>query len=374
MEVDSMYSSLNDYFKGRRYTRYYKPDISEQVINNIQNSERYYSFGFERRKVNSGDTLIVTAVYPISPAADAGLRKRDKLLFANDVSLTGEQAAAYLESDSLFASSTVFKVLRGTDSLTLPAMQKKEVPEPTVYLDSLNEIPYITVTEFTLKTNNPNGTYYEFAEYLKEIRGTKTAIIDLRYNGGGSIWHCTAMAAELVPLNNELVYDVEHLRRDENNVIITRRHFAKNYLSSEGLGTGINWIILMSGGSASCSERFIAAVKYNRPETVIIGQNSYGKGIGQIYTKTILGGLAYITALQSFYPNGETFHEVGIAPDKFIDPGSESSVYVTAIEEAARDFDPGRALAKRSFAPVQPENLPPVRKSEKSDLGMYYMF
>ncbi len=371
-EVDSMYSSLNDTLGGWRYTRYYKPDTSEEVIGNIQNSERYYSFGFQR-KIDS-DTLIVTRVYPFSPATNAGLKKYDKLLFANDTtSLTGEQATDYLESDSLFANFTVFKVLRGTQVYTLQAMQKEEVRVPTVYLDSLIGIPYISVTEFTQRTNNPRGTYYEFAEYLKEIKGTKTAIIDLRSNRGGDIGHCSKMAAELVPLNKELVYDVRHRRRDEKNAIDTIHYFAKDYLDKEGAGIGINWIILMSRFSASCSERFIAAVKHNRPETVLIGENSYGKGIGQTYGYTYLKGLAYITSLQSFYPNGQTFHEVGIPPDRYVALNSPAAEYIAAIEAAAQSF-PGMALAKRSLFHTQQETLPLVRKSKKTDLGMYYLF
>jgi len=362
-EVDSMYSDLKDYFNGVRYTRYYKPDTSEEVIENIENSEKYYSFGFER--ILKDDALIVTAVYPISPAASAGLRKYDTLLFANNVSLIGENAAGYLNSDSLFENPTVFKVLRGTDILLLPSMQKQEISRPTVYLDSLNGIPFITVTEFTVRTNNPEGTYAEFKEYLKEINGAKTAIVDVRNNPGGNINHCTAMAAELAPFNSELVYDIMHTRRNGKNVIDTTHYFVKDFLKSEGAGVNIKWIILMNGWSASCSERFAAAVKYSRPETALIGQRSYGKGIGQIYTKTYLGGLAYITAIQSYYPSGETFHEVGVVPN-IPTENNNNAVYIAAIE-AAQHF----SLAKRLPAPVQLRALPPSYKSREIDLGMY---
>ena len=388
-EVDSMYSSLNDYLGGWRYTRYYKPDTSGDVLNNIVNSERYYSFGFERgvdRDTLTVDdeivisyNLIVTDVYPFSPATEATLKKHDRLLSANGIPLTGITdtaiVRAYLRSDSLFEDLTVFEVLRGTEPLTLPAMQKREVPVPTVFLDSLIGIPYIYITEFTQRTNNPYGTYYEFKKYLDDISGAKTAIIDLRYNLGGDIGHCSAMAAELVPLNSELIHDERHYNREGKNVVDMIPYSARDYLSSQGSGIGINWIILMNRWSASCSERFIAAVKYNRPEIVLIGENSYGKGIGQVYLTTYLDGLASITFLQSFYPDGKTFHEIGIPPD----PGynvaidAPSADYIAAIEKAAQSFGPGLASAKRSFTSVQSENLPPVRKSKKTNLGMYYL-
>jgi len=374
MEVDSMYKSLEDYFCGAnnsycyRYTYYLPPKKSDDKINDIENTKKYYSFGFERdRVVNNGelvDTLIVSAVYPISPAANAGLKNHDKLLSANEIPMIGANAVAYLKNDDQFDSSTVFTVLRNGKLETLPPMQKKEVPKPTVYLDSLEDIPFITVTEYKVSTNNPNGTYYEFKKYLQEIKGAKTAIMDLRNNGGGSIWHCTAMAAELVPLNKELIYDVQHLYDDKRgNVIDTSHIFANNYLKQEGAGINMKWIILMNNGSASCAERFIAAVKSGRPETQLIGQTSYGKGIGQIYTKTYLGGLAYITSLQTYYPNGETFHNVGIKPDIQAD---SKDIYDKAMKTAQ-----GFSLAKRSSVSIRPETLPPERLAENIEPGAH---
>jgi len=314
MEVDEMYETLDDYFKGHRYTRYFPPAVADEKQDQIGNSKKYYSFGFEREPID--DTLVVSAVYPVSPAASqAGLKKRDKLLFANGVSLTGKDTAArYLNSDSLFEILANFIVLRGENILALPTMQKVEVQVPTVYLDSLDGIPFIRVTQYKSQTNNPNGTYAEFKNVLQEIKGTKTAIMDLRNNTGGLLSHCTAMAAELVPLGSELIYDIEHFYDRERGYVVEPVH---HFANSESMGAGINWIFLINENTASCSERFLAAVRYNRPypETTIIGKTTAGKGIAQKSIKTYLGGLAQITCLQSYYPNGETFHEIGIEPD-----------------------------------------------------------
>jgi len=390
MEVDSMYESLKDYFCGAnfagnctaRYTRYFPPEKADDKIDEIQNTKRYYSFGFERRGNKSGDTMIVDAVYPISPAFTAGLRKKDKLLFANETPLTGlteESVIAYLKNDEPFKDSTVFKVLRDGKTITLPAMQKAEVQRPTVYLDSIDGIPYIQITEYKVKTNHPDGTYFEFRNILQEINGAKAVIMDLRGNPGGSIRHCTAMAAELVPLNSELVYDVEHYRDSKRgNVVDVSHEYARDYLSQEGLGVNTKWVILMSRGSASCSERFTAAVKYNRPETIVIGQTSYGKGVGQIYTKTYAGGLAYITCLQTFYPDGTTFHNVGIIPDIPIevpkDPEDEDAydAYRNALRTAAIDAAKGfGAAAKRSTVPTSSEPLPLERHADGMEPAAY---
>jgi len=352
MEVGDMYLSLNDLFKGNIYTWYSPPGKADEQIKIIENTPQYYSFGFERDSTLR-DTLRVSEVYPISPAANAGLKKHDRLLMANNISLVGaDNVKLYLNSDSLFETTTAFKVFRMGDTLRLPPMQKAEVQEPTVYLDyleSLDSIPFIRVTQYKVRTNDPNGTYAEFKNVLQEIKGkgAKKAIMDLRNNPGGNIDHCTAMAAELVPFERELIFDVEHYydaRR--GNVIDTTRSFVRDFVKSDGIGVGIDWILLMNGGSASCAERFAAAVKYNRPETIIVGETSYGKGIGQMYTKTYLGGLAYITCIQSYYPNGKTFHEVGIAPD--------------------------RASLDGILAKHLPQKMPPtLRKAREPEFGAY---
>jgi C-terminal peptidase prc len=371
MEVDSMYSSLEDYLRGNRYTRYFEPEYRDIMLDHLHYSEHYYSFGFERYLKGKGDslhndTLIVTAVYPNSPANKAGLKKHDKLLFANNVSLTGKIDTLYEENDKLFDENTIFKVLRAEESLTLPSMKKEEVLSSTVFLDTLDDVPFISVTEFTTNTNNPRGTYQEFKDALKEIKGSKSAVIDLRGNPGGSILHCTKMAAELSPLNKQMIYDIEHYPYRNRNIIDTVRYYAKDFLKEPGDGLEIKWVVMINGRSASCAERFAAALKSTRPETVFVGQNTYGKGIGQTYITTYLGGLAGITCLQSYYPNGETFHQIGVEPDIYANPNSDE-IYEKALQ-SAQNFESG--LAKRS-ANSGIGTLPPKHTSRKTDLGAY---
>jgi len=375
-EVDSMYADLNDTLRDYRYTRYYKPDTAKDVIDNIENSTRYYSFGFERRLNTEGDTLIVTAVYPNSPANTAGLKKRDRLLFANELPLTGADVASlYLRTDSLFDNITAFKVLRNGEIEPLSPAVKEEIQDPTVYLDSLEGVPIITVTRFTQTTNDPDGTYKEFKNVLKEIKGAESAIIDMRGNGGGIVYHCTAMAAELSEPDKELVYDVAHYREGSGNsavaAIDTSHCFARDFEEREGDGVDIKWVIMVNEYSASCTERFVAALKSARPQIIVVGQKTYGKGIGQSYMTTPLGGAAIITSFQTYYPNGETFHRVGVKLDREIQGEDYWERYntttIAALSEALKLR--GAVLAKR--APIALKDLPPERLV-KGEPGMYH--
>jgi C-terminal processing protease CtpA/Prc len=160
-----------------------------------------------------------------------------------------------------------------------------------------------------------------------------------------------------------MIYDILHYPWRNRNVIDTVHYFAKDFLNI-GNGIDIKWVIMIDGNSASCAERFVAALKSTRPETIFIGQNTYGKGIGQSYIETPLGGLAGITSLQSYYPDGTTFHEIGVEPKIDANPNS-IEIYEVALQKA-QSFEFG--LAKRS---TSLGILPPRHATRKTDLGAY---
>lgn len=73
--------------------------------------------------------------------------------------------------------------------------------------------------------------------------------------------------------------------------------------------------ILQNKNSASASENFISALKDNLSNVNLIGENTYGKGIGQ-YTLQIKRGFAVKATILSWYtPKGINIHNKGIEPD-----------------------------------------------------------
>jgi C-terminal processing protease CtpA/Prc len=217
-------------------------------MDEITATPKKLSFGFERVR-GAGDTLVVTQVYPVSPANKAGLKKWDRLL-------GGPELAA----DSSMPATVALTVLRDGVRLTLPSMTKTEVRRPTVYLDSLGGLyPLIEVTEFTTVTNHPQGTAAEFRAVLQEIRGAPVAVLDLRGNGGGSVAHCTQMAFDLLPAGDTLVIDRSHTynAKRKGPVVDTIAWISG---PGDGLGSATQWIVLVDEGSASCSERLLAAL------------------------------------------------------------------------------------------------------------------
>ncbi|NJL71171.1 MAG: hypothetical protein HC888_05905 [Candidatus Competibacteraceae bacterium] len=72
--------------------------------------------------------------------------------------------------------------------------------------------------------------------------------------------------------------------------------------------------ILTNGSSASAAEVTLAALKDNK-RGAIIGDTSFGKGVGYKTQRGPVGGLMSLTAFKYLSPNGNEVHEIGITPD-----------------------------------------------------------
>ena len=76
-----------------------------------------------------------------------------------------------------------------------------------------------------------------------------------------------------------------------------------------------NIVILQNSSTASACEGFTMALKENLDNVVIIGDVSFGKGIGQ-FTMPLKSGFAVkATVMRITTPSGDSIHEVGIEPD-----------------------------------------------------------
>ncbi|MEK7394039.1 MAG: S41 family peptidase, partial [Fibrobacterota bacterium] len=105
---------------------------------------------------------------------------------------------------------------------------------------------------------------------------------------------------------------------------------------------GRSIILLQDRYSASSSEIVISALRENLGSGVrTLGETSYGKGIGQIYVPTSLGGFMAVTCLHLDPIKAPRYHKIGIDPDLAID---SADVTVQAWNLASADKPAARAL------------------------------
>jgi carboxyl-terminal processing protease len=127
-------------------------------------------------------------------------------------------------------------------------------------------------------------------------------ILDLRGNRGG--------------LLHEAI-DVVDLFLDEGVMISTKgRHSKSSHAfnaDKKEIAKGVPIVVMIDGKSASAAE-IVAASLQARGRAVVVGSNSYGKGVVQTVVRLPNGGEMTVTWSRLVGPAGNTFNEIGVMP------------------------------------------------------------
>jgi C-terminal peptidase prc len=327
--IQELYQSLSD-----RYTRYYPPSKSEAAEQQMNTSVVEGDLGMEYMTVytdiESGPSpypILISRVYAESPAGRAGVPRYGRILYANGIELADENAKIVYDSIVDYSEVVSLDVFYN-DSVYHFELTKETVYAPTVFLDTVSGITFVTITEFKGSTvDRDAGTYGELKAYLDSTAGEKSPrVLDLRNNPGGLISQCLP-AADLF-VKQGLLSERRFINPSPDG---KRTHGSVKYNAKSGdSGEGKKFVMLANRASASCAEIFIAAVK-EQGNIPLAGENTFGKGIGQSQWKTMEDGLAVITNLEFYTPKGNSYHNKGVEPDFMCETVSRSCA-INAIE------------------------------------------
>jgi carboxyl-terminal processing protease len=129
-------------------------------------------------------------------------------------------------------------------------------------------------------------------------------IIDVRNNPGGLLSSVVKITDMLIP-QGCIVYT-------EN------KQGARNYEYSDKNAIDMPLVVLINGNSASASEVLAGAVR-DSGIGVLVGEQSYGKGLVQDLKLLSDGSAIKVTVAKYYTPNGISINGVGITPD-YIEP------------------------------------------------------
>ena len=363
-DVSYMYSTLSDNF-----TNYFSPYIAERIMNRLVYSESAAGIGADFQEIGGTNcttdglctysgTLIFKHVYINGPADKAGVLKGDTLLMIDGREPRNEQHFRRLEAVFDAGETVPFAIKRGEDTLAV-MITFDEYFTPTVFVDTVESIPVITVTEFTDTTTLVTGTYGEFVAALEETAGATSTIIDLRGNPGGTVEHCVNMASELLSKNDTIITIISHTidTLTEEPYIDTTTYIAEE----DGIGAGRYYVLLADSNSASCAELMLAGVVSNT-KSPVVGQITYGKAIGQSYLPTIAGGLTGITSMRLLDKNGQTYQKYGIVPD------FEEGDSTRALQIAATLAKDGTVKRTQGYGTVDKGHFTLAKRQGKKEL------
>lgn len=239
--------------------------------------------------------IIITTIYPNSPADKAGLKVGDIITKFNNESVEGLSTTELV--DKISQTEEINLTVLREEELTFNLKKDKIVIESVHSEMKDNNIGYIKVDIFA------NNTYSQFHQALEDLekQNMESLIIDLRSNGGG---HLSA-AKDILSLflnDTHVIYQTE----DKNGI--------EKFYSEGNEDKNYKIVILQNSISASASEVVTSCLK-EQLGAYVIGTTSYGKGTVQNLQNVSGIGQYKVTTKKWLTSNGEWINEVGIKPD-----------------------------------------------------------
>ena len=280
--IDAMLKELDP------YTVYYHESNIEDY--RLMTTGQYGGIGALIKKVD--DYTFISEPYEANPAQKSGLMAGDKILEIDGKTMfkkTTDQVSDALKGPK----GTVVKVLierlnEGKKTIEITRDEIK-IPDVPYYGIIKDKVGYISLNSFTQTAAE------EVKKGIKEMQknGMNQLILDLRGNGGGLLIEAVKIVNFFVPKDQVVVFTKGRVK-EENYVYKTME---------EPIALGLPLIILIDEGSASASE-IVAGSLQDLDKAVIIGEQSYGKGLVQRTYDLKYGSKVKITIAKYYTPSG----------------------------------------------------------------------
>ncbi len=323
-------------------------------------------FGFAPFWVATTD-LRVKYVYPGSPADKAGLARGYQIIKINNIpSLTYDGTSgvdykavidAYYNSSTITITlqkpdNTTFSVTLNTTSYTVNPVLKSKV----IDLGNGKKLGYIVFNSFTVPDNAKPYLNAAFTSFT--AAGITDLVVDLRYNGGGSVATAVYLSDLIVPTakTNTLMftqYFNDKLQNDKYPLLAKKFRVSAGDFKPTNTNNQATFakagslnisrvFFIVTGSTASASELTINNL-IPEMNVQLIGTTSYGKPVGFFAIP--------IGAYQLYTPEFETKNSAGQGGYYAgMTPGSATYPGVLASDDVTRDFgDVNEALLARAI-------------------------
>ncbi|UMB54572.1 S41 family peptidase [Lutibacter sp. A64] len=314
-DFDAYYDYLNSYstpeslFETLLYNKgttdrfsWFIEDYNEQGAS-FRGVNDAYGFEFDLTRLCSDcDEVLgyVTYVVPNSPASDAGMQRGDFFYKFDGVELTIDNYGVVnnFYDGEITSISLAFNTLENgvitPNNIEKTLVIREVVENPVLYSDVITndagtKIGYLVY----------NGFKYTFHEELNNVfadfkaEGIQELVLDLRYNGGGSVLTSAYLASMIYGAASEndvfakLIYNSKHT--DEGGYypffnsayVYDKEGDYTNDVTINRLNSLTKLYVITSGSTASASEMIINGLSPYM-SVVKIGTTTYGKNVGSI--------------------------------------------------------------------------------------------
>ncbi|GGQ93377.1 S41 family peptidase [Deinococcus ruber] len=304
--INGMIASLDDPF-----TYYEQPE--DNAVDSQNLAGNFYGIGIQLTAANADGTGgKVDTVFKVGAAAQGGVQAGDVFLKIDGKDVTtaklndivklvrGEKGTKVTvqfgrgganASAGTSASASSYTVTMERQPVTIVSVEQTMLP---------NNVGYIALNTFY---NQQVNQQFQAAVADMKKKGVQKLILDLRDNGGGLLNSGIFVADQF--LQSGTIVSVRD-RSGKTDVIGSAKKDATDY-------TG-KLVVLVNKNSASASE-IVAGALQDTKRAQIIGEQSFGKGVGQQVVNTLDGGRVAIVNFTWITPNGHEIQKKGITPD-----------------------------------------------------------
>ncbi len=300
--IRDMLSNLND-----PYTRFLDPKEFNQM--RIDTSGELTGVGIQIVKDKESDSLIIISPIEGTPAYEAGIKARDKILSIDNVSTKGlniEDAVKLIRGRR--GTKVKLEILRNGNSFYKSLLRERiEIKSVTSKINQTKDgllIGYVRLKQF-----NANASK-EMKDTLKDLEIKKVSgyVLDLRSNPGGLLESSIDISRQFIDkgiIVSTLSKDgLKEIKR-ANGKVLTKKPL----------------IVLVNEGSASASEIVSGAIRDNN-RGKLVGEKTFGKGLVQSMRTLVDGSGLTVTVAKYLTPNGTDINKFGITPDIVVEMNS----------------------------------------------------
>ena len=288
--IDAMLKSLDP------YTNY----IPESRIEDYKfiTTGQYGGIGALIHK--DSNSIIISEPYENFPAHQAGLKAGDIILKVDGKDVSGKstsEISEFLKGQPGTALIVTIKRPGVESPIQKEIIREKIKVNDVPYYGMLDdEIGYIKLTSFTQTASK------EFIEAFKELRdekGMKKLVFDLRDNGGGLLMEAVNIVNTMIPKGKKVVETRGKL--DKWDAVYTTLN--------EPIDTEIPVTVLVNESSASASE-IVAGTLQDYDRAIVIGKQTYGKGLVQQTRPLSYNAQLKVTVAKYYIPSGRCIQKI----------------------------------------------------------------
>ncbi len=301
--IREMLANLND-----PYTRFLDPKQFYEM--RIDTSGELTGVGIQIVKDEESDNFVIVSPIEGSPAYQAGIKAKDKIISIDKVNTKGmdiERAVNLIRGKK--GTQVILGISRNGKIFYKSLMRKKiEIRSVVSKINNTKEgylVGYVRIKQFNANASREmKDTLLDYEN--KDIAGY---VLDLRSNPGGLLDSSIDISRQFI---NEGII-VSTLSKDGLKEIKRANGSA---LTNKPL------VVLVNEGSASASEIVSGAIRDNQ-RGKLVGKKTFGKGLVQSMRALVDGSGLTVTVAKYLTPDGTDINKFGITPDLEVNMNSK---------------------------------------------------